>query len=317
MTSPENSPRTLRSRIAGSLLGCALGEAAADSPGGSAFADATQLTLYTVDGFTEALEWANDGVAADETACLWLAYLRWLGTQDETPPSSAPAPPARWIDRQEVLHSRRHPDAASLRALGSGEMGSRQRPLEPDDDGPGALQRSAPFGLVANVPPAMVEKLALDAAAITHGNPAAQFPAAVAAGLIHSIAVGNQALPDAVTSAAQHAETLKQTDLAERLRSLHADSAPVTAGDAASVLLEAVRLVLATANDDGAASIGALLTAAAKHTGPAAHAASAVAGAIAGALYGRESLPVAALERLEGAAVIEEMAERFASAMGA
>ncbi|GAP57844.1 adp-Ribosyl-[Dinitrogen reductase] hydrolase [Arthrobacter sp. Hiyo1] len=44
--------------------------------GGTHFSDDTQMTLYTVDGLVEALEWANDGVAADETACLWLAYLR-------------------------------------------------------------------------------------------------------------------------------------------------------------------------------------------------------------------------------------------------
>ena len=39
------------------------------------------MTLYTADGLLEALEWANDGVAPDINACLWLAYLRWLGTQ--------------------------------------------------------------------------------------------------------------------------------------------------------------------------------------------------------------------------------------------
>lgn len=317
MTSSEGSPSTLRSRIAGSLLGCALGDAAAESPDASAFADATQLTLYTVDGLTEALEWANDGVAADETACLWLAYLRWLGTQGETPPSSAPAPPARWIDRQEVLRRRRHPDAASIRALRTGEMGSRQRPLEPDDDGPGALQRSAPFGLVANVPPAMIEKLALEAAAITHGNPTAQVPAAVFAALINSIVVGNNSLVDAVGVAADHAATLGAVNLAEQLRSLSADSSPVTAGDAASVLCAGIALVITTANDDGATHFCALLAAVAEQEGPAAPATGAVAGAIAGALHGRDSLPSSALQQLDGADVVEELTKRFASAMGA
>lgn len=265
---------------------------------------------------TEVLEWANDGVAADEAACLWLAYLRWLGTQDETPPSSAPAPPARWIDRQEVLHRRRQPDAASLRALRSGDMGSRQRPLERHDDGPGALQRSAPFGLVANVPPAMIEKLSLDAAAITHGNPRAQVPSAVFAGLIHVIVVNNHSLTEAVRAAAKHAATLGATPLSEQLQALSAAS-PVTGEDAASVLCAGIRLVLATAGDDGAASTRALLAAAAEQEGPAARAVGAVAGAIAGALHGRDSLPPAACEQLEGAGVVEEVAVRFAAAMGA
>ena len=317
MTHSAGFSSTLHSRITGSLLGGALGEAAAGSPDASTFADATQLTLYTVDGLTDALEWANDGVAADETACLWLAYLRWLGTQGEAPPSSAPAPPARWIDRQDVLHRRGHPDAASVRALRSGEMGSRQRPLELDDDGPGALQRSAPFGLVANVPPAMAEKLALDAAAITHGNPSAQVPAAVFAGLIHSIALSERSLTDAVGAAGEHAATLGAADLSERLQALSVDSPGVTADDAVSVLCEGIRLVLATAGDDGATHFRALLAAAAEQKGPAAHVVGAVAGAIAGALHGRDSLPPAACERLEGADVVEQVAERFASAMGA
>jgi len=60
---------------------------------GSPFSDDTQMTLYTADGLLEALEWANDGVAADINACLWLAYLRWLGTQGVAVPASAPFQP--------------------------------------------------------------------------------------------------------------------------------------------------------------------------------------------------------------------------------
>ena len=317
MTYSAGSSTTLRSRITGSLAGTALGEAAAGSADASAFADATQLTLYTVDGMTEALEWANDGVAADEAACLWLAYLRWLATQGEAPPSSAPAPPARWIDRQEVLHRRLQPDAASVRALRSGDMGSRHRPLERDDDGPGALQRSAPLGLVANVPPAMIEKLALDGAAITHGNPSAQIPAAVLAGLIHAVALGECSLTDAVGAAAEHAAKLGAAPLSEQLKTLDENAPTVTAEDAGSVLCAGIRLVLATANDDGAAAFRALLAAAAEQEGPAARVIGAVAGAIAGALYGSDSLPAAAWKRLEGADVVEEVARRFSAAMGA
>ncbi|WP_235563257.1 ADP-ribosylglycohydrolase family protein [Arthrobacter sp. Soil782] len=317
MTSSECFPPPLRSRITGSILACALGEAAAGSPDASVFGDATALTLYTVDGMTEALEWANDGVAADETACLWLAYLRWLGTQGEAPPSSAPAPPARWIDRQDVLHTRRHSDAASIRALRSGEMGSRQRPLETDDDGPGALQRSAPFGLIANVPPAMVEKLTLDAAAITHGNPAARIPAALFAGLIHAIAHRELSLSDAVADAAAHAAALGSTDLSVQLTSPDAGALPTASPTAGNILCEALRLVLATATDDDAAHVSAFLAAAAEQDAPAARVTGAVAGAIIGALHGRDALPAAAIDQLTGARAVEELAGRFASEMGA
>lgn len=289
-------------------------EAAAGSPERSLFGDATHLTLYTVDGLTEALEWANDGVAADEAACLWLAYLRWLRIQGEAPPSSAPSPPARWLDRQDVPHRRSGSDPATVLALASGDMGSRQRPLERDDDGPGALQRSAPFGLVANVPPEWIEKLALDAAAITHGNPLAQIPAAVLARLVHGITFEEQSLTDGVGAAARHAAVLGSTDLSVLLQS--PDAAPQARTDAAGVLYQAVGLVLSTANDDGAASFSALLAAAAKLEGPAASVVGSVAGSIAGALHGDHSLPPDARQRLAGADVVEEVAARFASAMG-
>lgn len=313
----------LSSRITGSLLGGALGEARADSFSGRlAFANATQLTLYTVDGLTEALEWANDGVAADETACLWLAYLRWLGTQGEAPPSSAPAPPPRWIDAQEVLRRRRQPDAATLDALRSGEMGSRQRPLEPYDDGPGALQRSAPFGLMANVPVEMIERLTLDAAAITHGNGTAQSSAAVFARLIHELAVNGQPLAAAVDVAADYASVLPAADLAQRLGTLLAGPLslpnPLPAQrDAPTLLLTAVSLVLATADDDGGAHAAAAFGAVAGLADSGAAVIGALAGNILGALHGKQAIPADELERLEGAGVVSGLAERFASAMGA
>ena len=49
------------------------------------------MTLYTVDGLVEALEWANSGVGADANACVWLAYLRWLETQGVPVPESGSA----------------------------------------------------------------------------------------------------------------------------------------------------------------------------------------------------------------------------------
>ena len=125
VTTPALSPTPSHaSRIHGCLLGGALGDSLGYAvefddistirgrfgpdglrdfsalDGGSHFSDDTQMTLYTVDGLVEALEWANDGVAADEIACLWLAYLRWLATQDVAVSSSAPVPQPRcWTKR--------------------------------------------------------------------------------------------------------------------------------------------------------------------------------------------------------------------------
>ncbi|NJC22782.1 ADP-ribosylglycohydrolase [Arthrobacter pigmenti] len=312
-------PPELRSRIAGSLLGGALAEASTATSGRS-FADATQLALYTVDGLTEALEWANDGVAADETACLWLAYLRWLRTQGEAPPSSAPAPPSRWLDQQEVMRQRRNPDPTNLSSLAGGQMGSRQRPLASADDGPGALQRSAPFGLLPNVPAAMMERLALDAAAITHGHPDAQHPSAVLAGLVHEIAIRKQPLPDAVRTVAAQAEALGAGSLATDLRALVTDTGSddlePPGQNASQTLCTAIRLALTTAHDDGAASFSALLTTAAA-SGESSRVAAALAGNIVGAVHGIDALPQGAIDTLEGADVVVEMASRLAASIGA
>ena len=66
------------------------------------FSDDTQMTLYTLDGLLDVLEWANDGVGADVNACQWLAYLRWLKTQGIPAAGHAPEQPPRWIDAQSM-----------------------------------------------------------------------------------------------------------------------------------------------------------------------------------------------------------------------
>ena len=40
----------------------------------------SMLMLSIGDGLTEALEWAHEGVASDEPACMWLGSLRWMIT---------------------------------------------------------------------------------------------------------------------------------------------------------------------------------------------------------------------------------------------
>ena len=159
--------------------------------GGSHFSDDTQLTLYTVDGLLEALEWANSGVAADTNACLWLAYLRWLGTQGVAVPASAPFQPPRWIDAQDVLKSRRSPGNACLSGLATGEMGTVKRPVNPDSKGCGTVMRSAPFGLIPHLEAKTVYKLSADAASLTHGHPAARQSAGVFSLLIHALSSGH------------------------------------------------------------------------------------------------------------------------------
>ncbi|MFW0181823.1 ADP-ribosylglycohydrolase family protein, partial [Rothia sp. P5766] len=103
MTSVFPAPDALspayRAALRGSLFGTALGDALgyrvetlsrtemlerwslagetdlleALAGGDLAVSDDTQLTLATLDGLTEVLEWNNEGQAADELACIWLS----------------------------------------------------------------------------------------------------------------------------------------------------------------------------------------------------------------------------------------------------
>ncbi len=214
-TTPAPGPATSHaSRIHGCLLGGALGDSlgyAVESDdistirgkfgpeglrtfaaldGLSHFSDDTQLTLYTVDGLLEALEWANSGVGADTNACLWLAYLRWLASQGVPVPEAAPFQPPRWIDTHAVLKQRRSPNDACLSGLATGEMGTYFRPVNPESKGCGTVMRSAPFGLIPYIAAGDVYKLSADAASLTHGHPSARQSAGIFSLLIHALVSG-------------------------------------------------------------------------------------------------------------------------------
>ncbi|MFC7847790.1 ADP-ribosylglycohydrolase family protein [Arthrobacter sp. NPDC057388] len=302
--------------------------------GGTHFSDDTQMTLYTVDGIVEALEWANSGVGADANACVWLAYLRWLDTQGVSVPESAPRPQPRWIDGQEVLRHRRAPGNACLSGLATGEMGTAARPVNPDSKGCGTVMRSAPFGLVPHIPADSVYKLSSDAASLTHGHPSARQSAGAFSLLIHFLVQGS-GLAEAAQAALARAQADDEAapELRERL-----DAAVRLAGEARSgtvlgpedlvrelgegwVAEEALAVglyaVLATAPQadgdgpsDPVAHFKAAIAVAINHSGDSDSTGS-IAGNILGAYYGVACLPADWLEALEAPEVIRGMASQL------
>lgn len=312
--------------------------------GGSHFSDDTQLTLYTVDGLLEALEWANSGVGADTNACLWLAYLRWLGTQGVPAPEAAPFQPPRWIDSHEVLKHRRAPGNACLGGLATGEMGTFYRPVNPESKGCGTVMRSAPFGLIPYIAAAAVYKLSADAASLTHGHPAARQSAGVFSLVIHALTAGNGLREAAVYALGQldagylHKGEEPDPDLLARLEAalrLSGDTAAIgllapeqlvrELGEgwlAEEALAVALYAVLATAPDPAAPAAGqpalhfrAAVALAVNHSGDSDSTAS-IAGNILGAYYGEECLPADWLAALEAPEVIRGMASRLAAVTG-
>jgi ADP-ribosylglycohydrolase len=348
---PDASTPSLKSRIRACLLGGALGDALGyavefDSidrirsrygtaglsgfdllTGPGHFSDDTQMTLYTVDGLVEALEWANSGVGADVNACLWLAYLRWFGTQGETAPPSAPVPQTRWIDAQEVLHQRRHPGKACLSGLATGEMGTSARPVNPESKGCGTVMRSAPFGLIPHITPDAVYKLSSDAASLTHGHPSARQSAGTFSLLIHRL-VSGEGLRDAAAGALALAAGLNGVapELPDRLEAALtlAGKGIVTPEELVQALGEgwvaeealavAVYAVLATlpeaAPAEPARHFRDAVALAVNHSGDSDSTGS-IAGNMLGAYYGEACLPPEWLAALEGQDVIRGMADQL------
>jgi len=343
---------TLASRIHGCLLGGALGDALGDSveadltagtrgpssqagvggfddlSGAARFADDTQLTLYTVDGLVEALEWANSGVGADVNACLWLAYLRWLASQGEDAPPSAPVSQPRWIDGQEVLRQRRHPEQDCITGLASGEMGTSFRPVNPEAKGVGTVMRSAPFGLVPHIASDAVYKLSSDAASLTHGHPSARQSAGIFSLLIHRL-VSGAALADAAAAVTADAGALPDAapELRERLEAALRLADKREAGPerpvqvlgegrlAEEALAVALYAVLSTAPAEGEEKqpdrhFRDALALAVKHGGASGTIGS-LAGNILGALYGEDCLPAPWLAALEAPEVVRGMADQL------
>ena len=308
--------------------------------GGSHFSDDTQLTLYTVDGLLEALEWANSGVGADTNACLWLAYLRWLGTQGVAVPESAPFQPPRWIDSHGVLKHRRAPGNACLTGLATGEMGTFFRPVNPDSKGCGTVMRSAPFGLIPYIEAGAVYKLSSDAASLTHGHPAARQSAGIFSLVIHALTAGH-GLREAAHFAlgelgAGHLRKGEEPD-PDVVARLEAALRLGGAGDplapeelvrelgegwvAEEALAVALYAVLATAPDPAAAGhpethFRAAIALAVNHSGDSDSTAS-IAGNILGTFYGEDCLPAQWLAALEAPEVIRGMASRLAAVTGA
>lgn len=142
------------------------------------------LALYLADGLLEALEWAHDGVASDEAACMWLAGLRAYRQLTGSFPASAPEPLERWIDAELAKVERPEGiapgDALNLSGLDSPDMGHAARPTEPGNDSTGVLPRAAVAALVARIPQGNTVSLAKSAAFLTHDEPAARTAAAAA-----------------------------------------------------------------------------------------------------------------------------------------
>lgn len=331
-----------RSRVRGTLLGVAVGDAlgapvdgltvdairrAHGAEGVADLAPAygrrgavthhTQLTLFTVDGLIRAQVRRDTGAWHPPTD-LHRAYRRWATTQRDWGPDERREEDG-WLAREEWLYARRDPARTLLLGLGDETMGTLEAPKNPGEPGPEAAARSAPFGLLVGWEPQLVAQLAVECAAQTHGHPDACLAAGGYAVIVHALARG-ESLDTAVQRALAllaarpgHrpvSEALQQALGAVRQGMPTPERVTELIGDATAGGLLAAAVYCALVGED----VRHGLCLAVNHDGPSA-AAGALTGGLLGALHGETALPPGWLAELEGRPTVLELADDFAMEM--
>ncbi|WP_030786210.1 ADP-ribosylglycohydrolase family protein [Streptomyces sp. NRRL S-920] len=331
-----------RSRVRGTLLGAAVGDAFGAPVDGLSLDDiraahgadgltepapahgrrgavtaATQLTLFTVDGLIRAQVRRDTGAWHPPTD-LHRAYRRWAATQSDWGPDERREEDG-WLAREEWLYARRNPPRACLLGLGNIVMGTVATPKNPDERGPEAAVRSAPFGLLVGWEPQLVLQLAVECAVQTHGHPTAYLSAGAHAVIVHGLARGESldgAIQRALALLAAHpghppvADALRHAlgsvrqgmPTPARVEELLAD------GTAEGALAAAVYCALVGADIRHGVRL-------AVNHGGASAAVGALCGALLGALHGETALPPGWLTELEGRPTMLELADDFAMEM--
>ncbi|MFJ7261018.1 ADP-ribosylglycohydrolase family protein [Streptomyces globosus] len=334
-----------RSRVRGTLLGSAIGDALGAPVAGLSLdgirnthgvegltepapahgrrgtvTACTQLTLFTVDGLIRAHVRRDTGAWHPPTD-IHRAYLRWAATQSDWGPDERRADNG-WLARQEWLYARRGPDRACTTGFADTVLGTLDQPKNPTARDAAATTRSAPFGLLVGWEPALVLQLAVECAVQSHGHPTAYLSAGAFAVIVHALTRGatlegavHRALAlladrpghQPVTDALRRALTTAAEPAAPTPRAVESLS-PGEGRDAEDTLAIAVYCAL-TAED-----VRHGLRLAVNHGGDSS-ATGALCGALLGALHGETALPAAWLTDLEGRATLLELADDFALEM--
>ena len=322
-----------RDRIVGALLGGAVGDALgaavefdsmatirerfgaagiqsyAPCFGGTGrITDDTQMTLFTSEGLLEALAVDGEADSAAALAAIDRAYRRWRMTQEAGP--SAAKRHSGLLGLPE-LWSCRAPGNTCMSALEQGQRGSPEHPLN-DSKGCGGVMRVAPLGLAGARfgSRAVTYDLGLRSAAITHGHPSGQHPAALLAVLLQEL-VDGKGLDEALDRAR---DCMPESERTEETRACLRAALAIDAPDAlvpevieelgsGFVGEEALAIGLACAR--AATDFDAAVRAAVNHGGDS-DSTGLIAGQIVGALEGAGAIPPVWLEDLELVEVLLE-----------
>ncbi|MEV4143327.1 ADP-ribosylglycohydrolase family protein [Amycolatopsis sp. NPDC049691] len=342
---PKPKGPDLRSRLRGSLLAGAIGDALGaktefDSidrireiagPAGitdfipayggvGRITDDTQMTLFTLEALIRAHAQQRKTGSADVVHSLQMAYQRWLHTQGVAwerarGPQSTVEAPDGWLITHQELFSRRAPGLTcfgELEAYGrAGVRGSVERPVN-NSKGCGGVMRAAPIALWSD-DLAEVFRLGAESAALTHGHPSGYLSSGCFAVLVHGLLHGKPLL-DAL--AAARAELVKHAGHEEQSAALDAALALAEQGPPTPEKLETLgqgnvgetALSMSVYVALTATDADTALLAAVNHSGDSDSTGS-VCGNLVGAMYGEEALRTSWLEQLELRDVIVGLAD--------
>ncbi|MEW5787113.1 MAG: ADP-ribosylglycohydrolase family protein [Pseudomonadota bacterium] len=164
--------------------------------------DETQLTLFTLEGLTRAMQTPRQS-EHDILAQIRLSYLDWLECQGLG--NGAANHPSR-LFKHAVLHTQRTPGKLCIQALREGGGGSPERPINDSRDSSGVM-RTGPVALMPEMTMERAFRVAARSAALTHGHPGCYLPAGILAGTLHGL-LDNKPLQTALLQAADQARTL-------------------------------------------------------------------------------------------------------------
>lgn len=317
---------TVVDRAVGCLLGGALGdslgapvefqqlgeiraeygpEGITEPPPQALLGDATQMALFTGEGYLQAWTRGNSGGPWKPVESVAAAYRRWLTTQQE----DKPPPAATGLLAEKELYANRAPGLTSLRALQELQLGAPDRPRN-SSKGCGGIDRTAPAGFSPSAE--MAYALGCQFAALTHGGPGGWASAGAMSLIVHLVAVQGRRLPAAVDQATgrvlrEDSETANALAEASMLARLGADLGYLERLGQGWVGPEALAIgvycALALPKPEQFTSAVRL---AANHSGHS-DTTAAITGSLLGARHGTAVLPRSWLGRLELADVIERI----------
>ena len=268
--------------------------------------DDTQMSLFTLEGQLRA---AKDAMPLLEA--IRQAYLDWYRTQNGRW-NARDRSQARGLVRHAVLWQRQAPGNTCLSALGAGELGSVEKPIN-DSKGCGGVMRTAPLGFLEDaVDEATLYVQGAAAAALTHGHADGYAPSGVMALAVRRLlddASWIEAIEAGLRAVQVHREATGTRKLLDEVGvALKSDDGRRTSASFGQGWVGDEALAVGLHAAATAANFSDAIEVASNHDGDSDSTAS-IAGQLYGAKHGLASLPSEAVYRLD---VLEALLEVFA-----